>query len=338
MKSLSRYIAPAFLPASLQRIAGWRAFSGSASCVGMLAFAALLLAAPAPAPALAASKAQASAAANTAALRVSCEDADANAEVYVNEKFKGECPVDIMLPEGTYKVRVVKKIDASHERSFEQELRLAENTAKKIAVTLGLSRLSPEGRKLAEKETKDRRGAMENDLRKLISSAKAGDADAKALLTRSYIADTNGCLAWNANPKDNEAITWTGPCRDGMVSGKGEFQWFKNGVKGNRYSGEMIAGKRDGQGAEYDQDGYCEGDWVAGYKTGYAKCVYLDGGRSEGNWLNNRREGYGVYSWANNIRYEGNYVAGKRTGRGVVIFADGSREEGQYLNDVFKGP
>ncbi|MDD2701383.1 MAG: formylglycine-generating enzyme family protein [Sideroxydans sp.] len=95
-----------------------------------------------------------SAHAGNAALRITCGGEDEGAEVYLNGKFKGECPVDIQIPEGRYKLKVVKAVDASHERAFEQALRLAEGTAKKIEVVL-LERLTPaaraeEARRLAQ--------------------------------------------------------------------------------------------------------------------------------------------------------------------------------------------
>ena len=39
-------------------------------------------------------------------LRISCDGNDIGAEVYINDKFKGECPVDIQVPEGIQKLRV----------------------------------------------------------------------------------------------------------------------------------------------------------------------------------------------------------------------------------------
>jgi hypothetical protein len=295
-----------------------------------------------------------------AALRVGCEDADAGAEVYINDKFKGECPVDVMLPEGSYKVRVIKKTDSTHERSFEQDLRLAESTAKKIQVVLGSSHLNAEGRRLSEKATRERRTEMENALRELIRAAKTGDATASESLSKRYIADAKGCLVWNPYPQSEETITWSGPCRDGMASGTGELQWYRAGIKDSNYNGDMVAGKYDGKGISIDSKGRYEGDFVAGKRTGYGTMAYLNGNRYtgewldgagsgngkvtypngssyEGGWLNGTMEGYGVYIWNTGERYEGDFVAGKRSGHGVATYPDGTREEGQYLNDVFKG-
>ena len=47
-------------------------------------------------------------------LRVTCEGDDVGAEVTLNGKFKGECPVDIQAGSGTVKLRVVKKVGATH--------------------------------------------------------------------------------------------------------------------------------------------------------------------------------------------------------------------------------
>ncbi len=79
-----------------------------------------------------------------ALLRISCEGDDVGAEVFINGKFKGECPVDIQAAEGMLVLRAVKKIDAQSERVFEQNIRVAEGTIKKIEVQLSAARLNAE--------------------------------------------------------------------------------------------------------------------------------------------------------------------------------------------------
>jgi hypothetical protein len=69
-------------------------------------------------------------------LRVSCEGDDVGAEVTLNGKFKGECPVDIQAGSGTVKLRVVKKVDATHERVFEREYRMGDGGMQRAEVVL----------------------------------------------------------------------------------------------------------------------------------------------------------------------------------------------------------
>ena len=84
--------------------------------------------------------------AQKSALRIVCEGDDVGAEVSVNGKFRGECPLDIGVAPGTIKLRVEKKGDALRERVFEQEIRMGEGTAKKVEVRLA-TRLTAEGQR-----------------------------------------------------------------------------------------------------------------------------------------------------------------------------------------------
>jgi hypothetical protein len=72
--------------------------------------------------------------AETSMLRVACEGDDVGAEVSVNGKFKGECPLDMQVAPGTLKLRVVKA-----ERQFEKEIRIGDGVVKKIAVVMELN-------------------------------------------------------------------------------------------------------------------------------------------------------------------------------------------------------
>jgi formylglycine-generating enzyme required for sulfatase activity len=80
----------------------------------------------------------ASTAANAAGskLRITCEGDDVGAEVLINGKFRGECPIDLAVPAGRLKLVVRKDVDASHERAFEQEIRMGEDSAKKVEAVL----------------------------------------------------------------------------------------------------------------------------------------------------------------------------------------------------------
>lgn len=69
-------------------------------------------------------------------LRIHCDDADAGAEIDINGKFRGECPLDIKVKPGPLKLRVHKPVDRSRERVFELELRMGEDSVKKIDALL----------------------------------------------------------------------------------------------------------------------------------------------------------------------------------------------------------
>lgn len=102
-------------------------------------------------------------------LRIACEGDAAGAEVYIAGKFRGECPVDIQVAEGMLPLRVVKIVDAQHERVFEQDVRIGEGTIKKVEAVLSEPRLNAAAQKLqdnrlaAEKAEMAKREAMREE-------------------------------------------------------------------------------------------------------------------------------------------------------------------------------
>lgn len=75
-------------------------------------------------------------------LSVVCKGDDAGAEVSVNGKFKGECPLVIKVPMGSLKLKVQK-----NERIFEQVIHVGNNTTKVVEVTLSAPTQSAEDKR-----------------------------------------------------------------------------------------------------------------------------------------------------------------------------------------------
>lgn len=69
-------------------------------------------------------------------LPIKCGGSDIGAEVFINGKFRGECPLDILVKPGSAQVRAVKVVDGWRERVFEQTLRMGEDTIKPLEVIL----------------------------------------------------------------------------------------------------------------------------------------------------------------------------------------------------------
>lgn len=91
--------------------------------------------------------------ADSSMLRIICEGEDVGAEVSINGKFKGECPLDIQVQEGTLKLKAQKAVDGLHNpRLFEQVIRIGDGVIKKIEVHLGEAELNAKGRELEEKK------------------------------------------------------------------------------------------------------------------------------------------------------------------------------------------
>lgn len=82
---------------------------------------------------------------------------------------------------------------------------------------------------------------------------------------KNWIVDQTGCKHWNSNPIPNEAVTWTGQCRNGYSYGYGTFQWYENKSKTGKYTGYKSGGKSHGDGKYFFTDGSTKtGRWVNG--------------------------------------------------------------------------
>lgn len=125
-------------------------------------------------------------------LRVTCEGADVGAEVSVNGKFKGECPIDMQVVPGTIKLRVVKKADGS-EQVFEQEVRIGEGVVKKLEVRLGPPPLTAAGHPISEqalkKEYESLRAQWGDKEYKLRHILVTKEEDAKAIIARLKLGE-----------------------------------------------------------------------------------------------------------------------------------------------------
>src|ERR1700721_3190158 len=64
-----------------------------------------------------------------------------------------------------------------------------------------------------------------------------------------WITATNQpCRIWNPEPQPDESVTWSGPCKDGLASGKGILRWTENGKPDAVFDGEYAGGKPNGAG------------------------------------------------------------------------------------------
>ncbi len=79
-----------------------------------------------------------------------------------------------------------------------------------------------------------------------------------------WITATNTpCKVWNPQPQPNESVTWSGACKDGLITGKGLLRWLDNGKVIVEFDGEFRGGKRNGPGVLIAPDGKrSEGVWV----------------------------------------------------------------------------
>ncbi|EPZ33045.1 histone H3 K4-specific methyltransferase SET7/9 N-terminal domain-containing protein [Rozella allomycis CSF55] len=80
------------------------------------------------------------------------------------------------------------------------------------------------------------------------------------------------------------------------------------------------------------------GQWKAGKRNGYGTSFEDDGSTYEGQWVQNKKCGWGVAYYADGSRYEGEWSNSLRQGQGVLILPNGDRYEGMWFNDVKEGP
>ena len=102
-----------------------------------------------------------------------------------------------------------------------------------------------------------------------LAAAPAG-AQAPPPPGPGWIVDTRtGCRVWNANPKSNLSVSWSGPCQNRVAQGHGVLQWSANDRPDDRYEGDLVAGKYDGHGIWTSPDGFrYEGGWHDGKANG----------------------------------------------------------------------
>ena len=79
-------------------------------------------------------------------------------------------------------------------------------------------------------------------------------------------------------------------------------------------------------------DPKCEGDCL----NGWGKYTY-DNGYYDGFWENGQKSGYGIYKWTNGDLYLGHWYQNKMSGFGQTLFANGNEYAGGYSNGKYDG-
>lgn len=147
--------------------------------------------------------------------------------------------------------------------------------------------------------------------------------------TKDGLMHGHGTRYWDENDKK-----WTGEWADGKACGHvvvsfGDFVAYdgqmENGLpnglgvytdinSGQRYEGNFVDFKREGEGTLYTEDG---------------NKIY------EGEWKNNKYHGYGMYFLRGQCRYDGLWENGKRNGDGIAYNEKGVEEyNGPWKDDV----
>jgi hypothetical protein len=155
-----------------------------------------------------------------------------------------------------------------------------------------------------------------------------------------WIADARtGCRVWDANPQPDEAVSWSGACRNGFAQGRGVLQWFQSGKPVALAKSRWRGGKMNGRGAITLANGeHFKGQWKNDERTGHGVYIYANGDRYDGQYRDDQKSGRGAYIYANGGRYSGEWRDGMKNGRGTEVRADGSRYDGLWRDDLPNGP
>lgn len=111
-------------------------------------------------------------------VRVQCEDEDAGAEVFLNGKFVGECPMDAPVGEGIVQLLARKVVNGDFEKVFEKKLKVVDGVAQRVEIVLSAPRLTAEAtlRKEAEEVNRQLRAAQEGDVDAMNKMAQRYEA------------------------------------------------------------------------------------------------------------------------------------------------------------------
>ena len=128
-----------------------------------------------------------------AMLRIDCSGGNAKTEVYVDNKFRGECPVDIQVQEGTRRLRFYKNVDRRTEQVYEEDLKVGAGTIKRLEVKLPEPQLNAVARQEQEQHKarvreleKEKLRQAELQLKEQIRLAEDGDMHTQYSVARRY--------------------------------------------------------------------------------------------------------------------------------------------------------
>jgi len=158
-------------------------------------------------------------------LKVKCEDKDVGAEITINGVFKGECPLTVQVEAGTVQLKLLKKIDASHEGVFEQTFRIGDGVIKNVEAVLSV-RLNAEAQRHENERlaTEAARREEEHMAVERAEAAKRAEAARREEERLDRVSEENKRAATRAGQIIKDCAT----CTDMVIIPSGE---FKMGVK-----------------------------------------------------------------------------------------------------------
>jgi hypothetical protein len=176
-----------------------------------------------------------------------------------------------------------------------------------------------------------------------------------------WLQDANGCKFLSPAPaRSLGAISWTGQCVEGFVSGPGEVriaQWMS--FRGEFAQGRLVKGVMEYVGREsYESEAFLDnrlnGNTVVrtldgttiqaqydhgALKSEHAEILWPSGARYRGPLDPGSRlsQGKGTLDYPDGSVYEGEFKQGRLTGTGVMKYASGEIRSGTFIDGALNG-
>jgi hypothetical protein len=79
-------------------------------------------------------------------IRVKCVDKNVGAEIYLNEKSVGKCPLDAPTESGIVTLRAHRMVDTKHEQIFLKEMFIEDGIPQRVEVILSETQMTPKAK------------------------------------------------------------------------------------------------------------------------------------------------------------------------------------------------
>lgn len=145
---------------------------------------------------------------------------------------------------------------------------------------------------------------------------------------------------WDPAPELNLSLLWIGGRNaKNEAEGEGVLTWSDKQGPVSIYSGEMVAGKRQGEGTWYHRSGSkYVGSWMNNLKEGTGEYWLKNGDYYKGGFRGDKLEGDGMYVFADGSVYQGNFEGGNKQGSGTMTFPDGRIHRSIWEKDQDTNP
>lgn len=174
--------------------------------------------------------------------------------------------------------------------------------------------------------------------RSLFVSLLLPVAAAPATEAPTWLGDADCRIAPLLPRSVDNAVSWSGGCKDGHAEGKGVLEWRTQHSGKRRVEATLVRGEIAGEATLHYDGGKYIGPFKQGmpHGAGYFSSA-RDGSRYEGDVVDGRREGTGVQVALDGSSYQGQWQANKRHGIGKAVYTLGGSYEGEWRDNRFHG-